>query len=577
MLEQGLEKFSIAKYGVHSNNPAFLKEMEEVKKYYEFYEGTPNEDEQAPDSPQFGQDWKVADDLDYKPSKDIRNHTKKLLQKQARFMFGVSPTLVLKPLAGNKTDKVEDKRTLLDFILTKSNFWSQTHKAFLDCTIGKRVLLTIIANPGEPIKFRYYTMPEFTYEVDPNDSSMLTKVSIIYQDDRTKGKVGEEQIWHQWIYQLMQKVSNNPMSKPEYRCIATYKVTDGNGLTKTYQEPVLDDQGMQITDEVTGEPLYIEKECIQNIDTHLDFIPAYVILNDPLTGDIKGHSDVKDLMHLANHYNRTNSDYRDALRFKMFEQPVFTDADDECVSNIKIAPNALINLKSDPTVLDPEGGKTTASASMLSATFNFSAPADSYLQGIKKDMYELMDQPLPESLVNIPSAKALGFLFYDLKGRCEDKWLAWDAALQWLVEKIEFCVISMGLYPEFNGVNIMSTPSILTVKHNYPIPEDVELKKQTAISEVEANVKSHKTYIREFGDVEDEDAEWNEIQEEMEQLNSKNTDPFQTALNETSLDDNSDGEGAKNNKEGGTSLIDDGQGGNDDDSGRKPTKKKEDE
>ena len=214
---------------------------------------------------------------------------------------------------------------------------------------------------------------------------------------------------------------------------------------------------------------------------------------------------------------------------------------------------------------------------MLSATFNFSAPADSYLQSIKKDMYELMDQPLPESLVNIPSAKALGFLFYDLKGRCEDKWLAWDAALQWLVEKIEFCVVSMGLYPEFNGVNIMSTPSILTVKHNYPIPEDVELKKQTAISEVEANVKSHKTYIREFGDVEDEDAEWNEIQEEMEQLNSKNTDPFQTALNETSLDDNSDGEGAKNNKEGGTSLIDDGQGGNDDDSGRKPTKKKEDE
>ena len=52
--------------------------------------------------------------------------------------------------------------------------------------------------------------------------------------------------------------------------------------------------------------------------------------------------------------------------------------------------------------------------------------------------------------------------------------------------------------------------------------------------------------------LEDEDAEWEEIQEEMEQLNSKNTDPFQTALNETSLDDNSNGEGAKNNKEGGT-------------------------
>ena len=45
-------------------------------------------------------------------------------------------------------------------------------------------------------------------------------------------------------------------------------------------------------------------------------------------------------------------------------------------------------------------------------------------------MYELMDQPLPESLVNVASGKALRMLNDDLIGRCEEKWQEWDDAFR---------------------------------------------------------------------------------------------------------------------------------------------------
>lgn len=561
MADDLLKKFNITQFGIHSSNPGFVEEMKFVKQYYEFYQGTPDEPLQPGEQP-FGQDWKTPEGLDYTPSKDIRNTVKKLIQKQGRFMFGVAPTLILKPLAGNKTDAIEDKRTLLESILTASNFWDATQKAFIDCTIGKRVLLTIIANPGENIKFRYYTMPEFTYEVDPNDATKITKVSIIYEDERTKGMVGEKQIWHHWIYELQQNEDGT-----DGKCLATYRVTDGNDITRTITETATNEQGIEIVDPITGEPQVIQRECITKFDTGLDFIPAYVILNDGLTGDIKGNSDVKDLMSMAMYYNRTNSDYRDALRFKMFEQPVFTDADDDSIRNIKVAPNAIINLKSDPTAMNPEGGSTTAAFGMLSSSFNFADPAEKYLDRLKKDMYEYMDQPMPEQVADVPSAKALGYLFYDLKARCEQKWGSWNAAMQWVVKAIENCILSFNLYQESKGATIMGVPSVLTIQHNYPIPEDEELKKQTAISEVEASVRSHKTYIREYGNVEDEDEEWNEIIEEQQALEGSTGMSFSQGIDTQleEMDTNSDEDG-----KGGTSLIDDGQtvDDDDDDSGR---------
>ena len=88
-----------------------------------------------------GQSWINFDDLDYVPSQLIDNKIKPLIQKQARFMFGRAPDILLKPLDKNNREICEELRQKIDTILDDNKFWSNTLKAFRLATITKRVLL----------------------------------------------------------------------------------------------------------------------------------------------------------------------------------------------------------------------------------------------------------------------------------------------------------------------------------------------------------------------------------------------------------------------------------------------------
>lgn len=552
------EKFSSNQFGVHSKNLAFVSECARVRKFYEFYDGTNDRERKAGDEP-YGQEWTVPTGLDYTPTMEIRNVTKKLIDKQARFMFSVPPSLSCKPKnirvvkteggdAAATAEKdimkraiadAEDKRQLIDDIFDKGNFWKQTLTAFKDCTIGKRVLLTIQANPGEPIRFRYFTMPEFQYELDPKDITKLRRVSIVYQDERTRGMLAVKQVWYKWTYELRVPTTQttdedgNVVETPVEGAVATCwyrkETVDGNDqpITEAVELENLDNTTDYLSGEKPKEVAYPDN--IDWTDTKMSEIPCRIILNGGLTGDIWGTSDVKELMDMAMSYNRVNSDYRDALRFKMFEQPVFVDADSASIRDAKIAPNAVIDLKTDPALDNGEGTSRAAQAFMLSSTFNFVQAADSFLDRLKKDMYEHMDQPLPEEIKNVPSGKALRFLFHDLVGRCEEKWTtSWDSAITWAINLICQAIRQFNLYPEQRGTILANVATTDVLTHNYPIPEDELEKKTIAIQEVEAKVKSHKTYIREFGDVEDEEMEWMEIMDEDGKMNESVNAGFMT-------------------------------------------------
>ena len=571
-----VDKFNANQFGVHSTNLAFIKECDDVRKYYEFYDGIPDNLQQAGDEP-YGQTWRIPEGLDYTPTMEVRNTTKKLIDKQARFMMSMPPSLSCKPTlltqttATQPTDEnepepnsvqqmankklvsdAEDKRKLIDDILDKGGFWSQSLTAFKDCTIGKRVLLTIQANPGEKIRFRYFTMPEFQYQLDPKDIKRLKQVSIIYQDERTRGMLAQKQVWYKWTYEMRVpyvettnddgEVIQVPVEGAEATCWYKKETVDGNNVP--ILEPV-EVEGVENNTDSFGQASpkqLIFPDNIEWTDTLLPQIPAKIILNGGLTGDIWGQSDVKDLMDMAMNYNRTNSDFRDALRFKMFEQPVFTDADSECLKNVKIAPNAVIDLKTDPALDNGEGTGRSAQVTTLSSSFNFVQAADSYLDRLKKDMYEYMDQPLPEEIKSVPSAKALKFLYQDLVARCEEKWTTgWQEAVTWAIDFICTAIRMFNLYPEERGAYLANVPTTDVITHNYPIPEDEQEKKTIAIQEVEAKVKSHKTYIREFGDVEDEQLEWQEIMDEDGSVNESINAGFMATKNEGEGDNNDGG------------------------------------
>ena len=506
--------------GLLAKNARWRNQAEQIVNYYEFYDGTPDDFKDVDGSVDYGQLWRVPDNLDYKPTREIRNHTKKLIDKQSRFMFSVPPTIVLKPLDKTQEDSADIKKAVIERLFEETNFWSITKKAFLDCTIGKKVLLAALINRGEPIRFRYYNATEFSYTVNPHNCEELESVTICYKDDCSKGISPTDERWHRWLYR-MQNGS----------CYCTYDIVNGQGEVVVMEVPILDEQGNE-----TGQ--VEEIDCHEEFNTGFPEIPCRVIVNGGITGDRDGTSDVKELIDLANSYNHTLSDYRDALRFKMFEQPVFIDADSDALTNIKIAPNAIIDLKTDPTLGDGTGSGRSAQATTLSSSFNFQSPADAFLDRLKRDMYELMDQPLPEQIMAAPSGKALGYMFFDLRGRCEDKWSEWEPAIKWVIHIIEIASMSMDIYPEMNARTHLATITITTLEHNYPIPQDVEDTKGIAIQEVANNVLSHKSYIRKYGDS-DEDKEWEEIMAEQDELNSSSN----AGIMETTFGDEGEGMG----------------------------------
>ena len=121
----------------------------------------------------------------------------------------------------------------------------------------------------------------------------------------------------------------------------------------------------------------------------------------------------------------------------------------------------------------------------------------------------ILDMPSLKDLNNVPSAKAMRYLYNDLIARCEEKWNDWEPILKELIIYI-ISIASECKIPNFKA-EWNKIDFTISFNHNYPIPSDEEEKKQIALNEVVADVRSRKSYINEYSKAEDAEEEFNEI------------------------------------------------------------------
>ncbi|MFC0905885.1 phage portal protein [Clostridium sp. MT-14] len=443
-----------------------LKERKQCKNDYFYYKGKCQDEQLAISDPDtIGQSWTINDNLDYVPAQDIRNKVGPLLRKQARFMFSVPPDILFKPYDTKDKDKCEELRQFIDKILADNSFWSDTLKAFLDCTVRRRVLLRIEANPEQPINIFYNSINDFTYRTTSSNYKKLQEIILVVKEPDTADLEQDKQIWYRHTYTLNGGT-----------CVHNIEIFSGGN----FDTPI----------------------STETVDTKLDKLPAWVVLNDAMLGDIHGQSDVTGLRDAQNSYNRKVSDYADALRFNMFGERVIIDADESSVNNCKVAPGAIIPLKS----IDEH----TADAKRLESSFTSAEPAEKFLDRAEKDMYEMLDMPRQEELKNVPSAKALKYLYNDLIARCNEKWNTWEPIIKDLIRLIIECCSKFNCYKDWNH-EWDDLEFNIVFNHNFPIPEDIDDKKTLAMQEVQSNVRSHKSYIKDFSNTEDVDGEMDEI------------------------------------------------------------------
>lgn len=391
----------------------------------------------------------------------------------------------------NKEQKqlCEDFRIFIDDILELNEFWGNTFKAFRLATVTKRVLLRLEANEGQRIKLFYHDVNDFNYEYDSKDKNKLKSVTIV----RYKGKQNDgTEIWNKYIYKMgIYEESQNET------CILK---------TETYLNSDLD---TPISTDI--------------YNTKLSKIPCWVFINEPDLINKKGNSDILELKVLQDQYNRKLSDFSDALRFQMFGQTVIVDATEDSVNNANIAPNSLLALVSK----DEEGRQ--AQAYRVESSFSNAEPIKIFLNLLEDSMYEKLSIPRPEQLNNIPSAKAIKYIYNDLIARCYEKWNDWEPNIISMIELIAEICSKLNFYEGYDKTwsNLDYT---IVLNKRFPIPEDEEDSKKLAMEEVKTNVRSHRSYIKDFGNDEDYEEAFNEVIEDNQIILAAEQDQFQKAV-----------------------------------------------
>lgn len=415
-----------------------------------------------------GQAWNTPQGLDYRPNKTTVNHTKRLIDKVSGFMFSRAPEITLQPMGGGEDNarRVRELERHVRQVLEQNGWQKRLLQAGRDCFVGKRVALKVGVHGGRLV-IRFRPSMEFFHDVSVDDVEKLDRIIFAYGlNDKKEAEV--QRIWVQsWRMQ-------------DGRCLLTEGVYNGFGTAV--------------------------REDFHDAETGLDAPPAYVILNEGMTSDVLGDSDVARLIALQDDYNRMVSDDQDALRFHMFPQTVFTDASESCLGSIKISPGAIIDLQTDPS----QQGRQ-AKVAKLETHFSYDERFQNSLDALLDNMYTLMSCPrvTPDYLKAAgASGKALRAMYWDLQCRCEERWAEWDPALVWLVREIvrQEKVYGLGDWTDCHFA--------VRIEHLYPLSQDEEEERRLDLEEVAQRVRSRRSYLDKWQPGADADRELAQMETE---------------------------------------------------------------
>ncbi len=420
---------------------------------------------------------------DYTPSNMHYKMSASLVDKEARFLFAEAPDISVTD-SSDSTKPSEDAKQVLDNIngmlqaIFKENmFDGQLLKAAKDCFIGKRVAGLVNFN-DDGVTINFLPATQFIYEYKLGTKELEKFVAFIIVRDAIN--LSDRKIFMK-KYQLVEQ----PIGQDD-KVYLTEAMYDGGGhLLEQYEE----DQELMIP-----------------------FIPAVVILNDGLTGDIYGKSEIEILKDYESWYAKLANADADAERKSMNPIKYTVDMDSRSTKNLSTAAGAYWDLGSDQNLDHP-----SPSVGSIESNMAYSGALKTTLDRIKTVGYEQVDVPniTLESMTGaITSGKALKAVYWPLIVRCKEKMKTWGPQLEKMVRQIIECAVA---FPEciskyVNGP-VYGVPYEIHIDQKLPLPEDEVEEKTMDLSEVQSNTMSRKSYMKKWRDLTDE-----EVQDELNQM-----------------------------------------------------------
>ena len=444
-----------------------LQEFNEIIGYYQVYE--------------HGADFVSDTAKDFKGS-DLRfREARKLINKEARFLFSKHPDLWVNVPYDREGDsaQVRDQaivdtttlQNLVDAVVKATNLYSKLVKAARDCFIGKRVAYFVnFDEVKHRILIDFIPSLEFIFETDESDINKVTKIVTFYtvrdSQNKTEQRIYKKKYW---------------LEGEDEVCWLSEAIYDGVGT---------------LLEEITpARPTLFR-----------GVIPAGVIINDGLTGDLDGVSEIEELEYSESWYSRISNSDMDSERCGMNPIRWAMNVNPATTKDLSIAPGAFWDLASDPNA--PDG--VTGSVGMMETSLNYTSAVNSTLSRIRSSMYESLDIPdvSPDALKGVVSSgKTLSAIYWGLIVRCDEKMLAWRPALENIVRLIiEGAKLYPGAASSYMDGPVPDAVYEVTVDNQYPIPDDEEDEKTMDLAEVNAQTMSRLAYMKKWRNLTDTEA-----------------------------------------------------------------------
>lgn len=420
---------------------------------------------------------------DYIPSNLPYRMAASLINKEARFLFADAPdiTVTTKGDLGKASDEAKNQITvmsdLVKTILDANKFEQQLIKAARDCFIGKRVACLVNFNEEDGVTVTFLPSTQFLYEMNIGNTKLTKFVAfVIIKDSIT---LSEKRIFKK-KYEL------------EYK---------PDGADIVYLEEQLYDGAGRLLDDVTTRQ-----------EIMLDKIPAVVILNDGLTGDDDGESEIEILKDYESWYSKLSNADIDSERKSMNQIKYTIDMDSNSTKGLSTAPGAFWDLGSDQNLDHP-----SPSVGTINPDTSYSTALQSSLDRIKSTGYDQVDMPdinLQTMSGAITSGKALKAIYWPLIIRCKEKMKTWGPQLEAMVSIIiDGSIVYPNCIKQYTDDLLVSVAYEVDVEQNIPIPDDEVEEKNVDLAEVTAQVMSKKSYMKKWRQLTDD-----EVAEELEQI-----------------------------------------------------------
>lgn len=441
-----------------------LDELTEICKYYKVYKK--------------GASFTVeGTNGDYVPAKLNYKMAASLINKEARFLFAEPPDITVEPKGdvGKITEDAKNALTVMNdlvkTVLDKNKFEEALIKAAKDCFIGKRVAGLINFNEDDGVTVTFLPSTQFIYETKVGNPNVVTKFVcfIIVKNSIT---LSEKRIFKK-KFELVDEV--------------------------VYLEEVLYDGA--------GKELEVVTEYQETL---MPMIPATIFVNDGLTGEDSGESEIEILQDDESWYSKLSNADIDAQRKSMNPTKYTIDMESNSTKNLSTAAGALWDLGSDQNLDKPH-----PAVGMLEPNMSYSSSLDTTLKRVKKSAYNQVDMPdIEEVQATITSGKALKAIYWPLIVRCKEKMKMWGPQLRQMIDIIiQGAMVYPNCIKQYVDDVISPVAYEVSVVGNLPIPEDEIEEKNMDLAEVESKTMSRKAYMKKWRGLTDD-----EVQEELEQI-----------------------------------------------------------